>query len=365
MAYDTAARGRLIAGCYRCAASRLGEDHLTPAIAGDGGLAGATVRLAVLPATIAADAVADWEAAWRSLAEHGLVPDLIEIAHDDDLGAVAVLGPAAAAPVSPGDPTAILQVDRLGAALAAAGIDLEGLRIEELGLDEDGRLRLDGIRWSAERPLAPAAGALLVRALVAAPTQTTAFPPPFPPAWAVPDTAPEPSPQRPRPSRTSHGGHGLRRRLLWAVIGGALIATTAILILPRSATAPATLAPELHATAVEADLLLATAAPADPPRKKRRKPTAAPAPTVRVVSAAAPVATSPPPPDPAALPVVGGAGAGGLPLAGGEVAALAPLDGDGHAGATVGDGNGEGWGDEEAWDDPEPSAVVGAQEFAE
>lgn len=314
MAYETGTRGRLLAGRLRVVGPDPTYGRSVAAVDREAPPASAAVRIALIDPALDAAGRAAWAAVWGGLAERRFVVPLIDLVDDEDLGSLAVVAMGDTQPVRVGDGDLADQAERLGAALASAGLDLTHLTLDDLGLDAEGRLLLDGVLFPAEVPMSAINGAGLLLDLLG----------PF-----VMATPREPVAVRREPRvRRTRG----RRRLVIPAIVVLLVAAGAITLLPDRPTAPASIVPGDQDAQLDTEVLRAleeTARPApvatrDRPRRVRPNPAPPDVVPARVDVAgvaAEPARTPPPQPDPDALPVAEsraeGAGSGALPLAAG------------------------------------------------
>lgn len=329
MTYETGSRGRLLADRLRVVGADPGPGRPVAAVDRDAPPATAAVRVAIVDPALDDAGRAAWAATWRDLAERNLVVPLIDLVEDEDVGPLAVIAMGETRPVPLGDTTLVDQAERLGRALATAGLDLARLTRDELGLDGDGRLLLDSVRFPAVAPISAAEGAAVMLDLLGPLDEPT---------------APEPIAVR-RDGRSRRGR--ARRRIIVVSIVGLLLAAGVITVMPDRSNAPAAIVPGDEEARIDAEVLRAleeTARPSPasrPPRERaasdrpaRSRPT-----TDRPAVPAAPVTTALAPPaeasadarpDPDALPVAEGTAAGSsgedLPLLDGVAAA--PENGD-------------------------------------
>lgn len=323
MSYETGTRGRLLADRLRIVGAEPTPGRPVAAVDRHAPPATAAVRVALVDPSLDPQTREEWAAAWRSLAERRLVPPLIDLVEDEELGSLAIIAMGTSQPVAPGSPAAADQAERLGAALAGAGLDLGDLRLDDLGLDEEGRLQLDTVRFPAATPPTPAEGAALVLGLIGP---------------VVVSDAPRPaSAARVRPVERARGR---RRRLLVPATVALLLAAGVITILPDRSSAPASIAPAPEDQRIDDAVVRALEATARPQREpvRRERPDRSTRERPSATSTPEPVAivverVAPPPAveaDPDALPVAAASAANGAALspvdAGG---ALRPIDAEG------------------------------------
>jgi hypothetical protein len=289
MGWQPKPRGAVIGGRYRLATPPA-ADRLADAVDGDAPAAHAAVRLARIPA--GAGGSEAWADAWRiAAAGSRAVPGIRDVVLDGDV-AWAVLE---SEPRPDGGPLAAQlrdEAERLGAALAGAGLSVDAVHPGMLGPDGTGGLALDGVVPLASASASPHHGARTLRDLLPLGEDD-------PPWEAEASRPPVRSPTRhPRDS-----GRG-RRRL---VIGATLIAlggAAALLVLPGvQARSQAPAAPDGSLTLVapeptaSATMTVVETAPAE-----TEVVTAAVTVTVTVVEAVAPAPSPPSVPDAPVLP---------------------------------------------------------------
>lgn len=331
MVYETRTRGRLIADRFRIIGADPEPGRTVAAVDRDAPAASAAVRLAVVDPEVDVDQLDVWAATWRSLAERGLVVPLLDVVVDDELGAFAVVEMSSSLPVHPGDPAAVDQAERLGAALAQAGLELSNLELDALGVDGDGRLILDAVRFVARSPRTASEGAAMLLDLLG------------PVAVADPPRERRSSGGRPRAGVRGSA----RRRVILAASIVLIGAATLVVVLPDRSNAPASIAPAAD-DAIDPVVQRALAAEARPAPSRARPPRPSRLPRTRPVAQApgepidVPASSAPPParvvPDPDVLPPAESEIDGdALPLAE-DVGALTPVDGDRLPSADEGDG---------------------------
>ncbi len=331
MVYETRTRGRLIADRFRIIGADPEPGRTVAAVDRDAPAASAAVRLAVVDPEVDADQLDVWAATWRSLAERGLVVPLLDVVVDDELGAFAVVEMSASLPVHPGDPAAVDQDERLGAALAQAGLELSNLELDALGFDGDGRLILDAVRFVARSPQTASEGAAMLIDLLG--------------PVAIADPPRERGCRGGRPRAAVRGN--ARRRVIIAASVVLIGVATLIVVLPDRSNAPASIAPA-DDDAIDPAVQRALAAEARPAPSRARSPrpsrpprpqpvTQAPAEPIDVPASSAP-SSARVVPDPDGLPLADSEIDGdALPLAE-DVGAHMPVDGDGLPSAEDGDG---------------------------